>query len=135
MCGVKMWWNDIKDLKDLYKRLDERLLGIECQINLMNEKVELQENIIESIKHRLEEVTDSIDDAFAPDGSIDRMHDKVNSLLKDEKRIEHVILAQKTLDKFEDYMKNVDKLNAMINEFKGCVSMARSAIAERKEKS
>ncbi len=38
-----------------------------------------------------------------------------------------------TLGKFEDYMKNVDKLNAMINEFKGCVSLARAAITERKK--
>jgi hypothetical protein len=29
-------------------------------------------------------------------------------------------------------MKNVDKLNGMINEFKGCVAMARSALEERK---
>jgi transcription initiation factor TFIIIB Brf1 subunit/transcription initiation factor TFIIB len=36
-------------------------------------------------------------------------------------------------DKFDDYMKNVDKLNSMVNEFKGCVALARSAIEERKE--
>jgi hypothetical protein len=30
-------------------------------------------------------------------------------------------------------MKNIDKLNAMINEFKGCVFIARSALNERKQ--
>lgn len=42
-------------------------------------------------------------------------------------------IAGRTKDQIEDYMKNVDKLNAMINEFKGCVSIARSAMSERKE--
>lgn len=28
-------------------------------------------------------------------------------------------------DKFEDYMKNIDKLNMMINEFKGLVAIVR----------
>lgn len=46
---------------------------------------------------------------------------------------ESVILAEKTLDKFEDYMANVDKVNTMINEFKGCVSLARAALEERKD--
>jgi hypothetical protein len=36
-------------------------------------------------------------------------------------------------EEFDDYMKNVDKLNTMINEFKGCVSMARGALEERKQ--
>lgn len=50
----------------------------------------------------------------------------------DSRRAEEVELATKTLDKFDDYMKNVDKLNALINEFKGCVSMARGSLEERK---
>jgi len=65
--------------------------------------------------------------------SINRIHDKLNLLIEDERREQKVELALKTLDKFEDYMKNVDKLNNMINEFKGCVSMARSALEERKK--
>lgn len=36
-------------------------------------------------------------------------------------------------DKIYEYMNNVDKLNDMINEFKGCVSMARGALEERKK--
>jgi uncharacterized protein YjgD (DUF1641 family) len=54
-------------------------------------------------------------------------------LVEDVNRDRAVVLATKTLDKFDDYMKNVDKLNEMINEFKGCVSAARSALAERKQ--
>jgi len=39
----------------------------------------------------------------------------------------------KALDKFEDFMRNIDKLNTMINEFKGCVAMARSVVSDKKE--
>jgi uncharacterized coiled-coil protein SlyX len=65
--------------------------------------------------------------------SIDHLHDRVTDLVKDKDRIKSVALAEKTLDKFEDYMKNVDKLNGMVNEFKGCVSVARAAVADRKQ--
>jgi|GEM_PF-4367390 len=41
-------------------------------------------------------------------------------------------IANHTMDTFEDYMKNVDKLNTMINEFKGCVAMARGSLEEKK---
>ena len=51
----------------------------------------------------------------------------------DADRQAQVILYETILDKFEDYMKNVEKLNSMINEFKGCVSMARGALEVRKE--
>ena len=44
-----------------------------------------------------------------------------------------IMKEQNSFDKFEDYMKNVDKLNTMINEFKGVISIARAAVAERKE--
>lgn len=37
------------------------------------------------------------------------------------------------LDKFDQCLNNVLKLNAMINEFKGCVAMARSALSEKKQ--
>jgi hypothetical protein len=78
----------------------------------------------------LEEIFSS-DDEF---NTINRIHDKLNVLLSGQDRSERIMLAEKTLNKFEDYMKNVDKLNAMINEFKGCVTVARAAIAERKQK-
>lgn len=83
------------------------------------------------VSDRLESLEDNIRE-IAESDSIDRMHDKLNSLLKDSDREEQVRLAVTTLDKFDDYMKNVDKLNGMINEFKGCVSVARSAIEDRK---
>ena len=78
-------------------------------IALLDERLLLMDNDIQDIKQVLE------------------------NTVEDLEREKSIILAQKTLDKFDDYMKNVDKLNAMINEFKGCVSLARGAIEERKE--
>ena len=64
--------------------------------------------------------------------SLNGMHDKLDYLISDADREERVQLALKTLDKFDDYMKNVDKLNSMVNEFKGCVSVSRASLGDRK---
>lgn len=58
---------------------------------------------------------------------------KMDGVIQQQEDIASLHLSLKTVDKFDDYMKNVDKLNVMINEFKGCVSLARSSIAERKQ--
>jgi len=84
---------------------------------------------------RIEEYLQETKDFFSSESmesTLDSIHDKVNGLIKDKDRLRAVFLAEKTLDKFEDYMKNVDKLNGMINELKGCASMARGAVADRK---
>lgn len=64
--------------------------------------------------------------------SFNRIHDKLTLLLDDKKRLEQVELSRKTLDKFDDYMKNVDKLNIMVNEVKGVSAMTRATIKENK---
>lgn len=72
--------------------------------------------------------------------SIVEIHKKLNMLFEEKQEINerldeinYIIIDAKTRDRFDDYMKNVDKLNLMINEFKGCVSMARSVLEERKK--
>lgn len=101
-----MWWNDIKEIKEWMGNVSDRLSVID-----------------QYLRNTLEDEKDAID----------RLHDKIDVLVNDEKRIAQVALAEKILDKFEDYMKNVDKLNGMINELKGCASMCRGAAIERKE--
>lgn len=84
---------------------------------------------------RIEEYLQETKDFFSSESmesSLDSIQDKLGGLIKDKDRLRAVALAEKTLDKFEDYMKNVDKLNGMINELKGCASMSRSAVADRK---
>lgn len=104
-----MWWNDIKDIKEWMVTIAARL-------------TELQMKKMER---------DDFENEF--EDSLNRLHDKFNTLLNDELRMHRTADATKTIDKFEDYMKNVDKLNTMINEFKGTISIARAAVAERKE--
>lgn len=101
-----MFWNDIKEIKEGINRL---LTGLEG-ISETNEGIAQEES-----------------------DSLDRLHDKLSYLIDENTREQKVELALKTLDKFDDYMKNVDKLNEMVNEFKGCVSIARAAIADKKE--
>lgn len=130
-----MWWNDIKDIKESINKFNYRLLIIEgkvdCILGVIREKSEKSLGT-----EGIEECLINIRDAFCPDdeySSINIINDKLNLLVSDKKREESVILVQKTLDKFDDYMKNVDKINIMVNEFKGCVSMARGAISDKKE--
>lgn len=107
-----MFWSDICEIKKSIETMDHRI----CRIF----------HAVEKLVARVDEAT------IVPlrcDG--DRVIDAAVEDIKET--IEMAFPGQNTLDKLEDCMKNVDKLNAMINEFKGCVSMARGAIAEGKE--
>jgi hypothetical protein len=101
-----MWWNSRKEMRVWMHLVSDRLESLEDNVRLIYES-----------------------------DSIDRLHDKLNSLLKDEDREEEVRLAIMTLDKFDEYMKNVDKLNAMVNEFKGCVAICRGLCKTQEKKS
>lgn len=111
--------------------LDASAEGPKANMNIDDDVKEIKE-ILLAIKGRLDEVEEffSSEDEFS---SINQIHDKLNVLVRNEDRRNEVRLAELTLDKFEDYMKNVDKLSLMINEFKGCVSMSRGALSERKD--
>jgi cobalamin biosynthesis Co2+ chelatase CbiK len=90
-------------------------------------------NTPHGIKELIREAIEEIfldEDEYAPFNSL---NDKVEKLLNVQRYEERLSLARATLDKFDDYMKNVDKLNQMVNELKGVVSMARASIAERKK--
>jgi hypothetical protein len=105
--------------------------GLNGVITEKHEGKDYDESKYEYIKSELEGIKKSIEDAFCSEdeyNTINRIHDKLNTLLNDENRVK---LSIATMDKFDDYMKNVDKLNLMVNEFKGCVSMARASIKEK----
>jgi lysyl-tRNA synthetase class I len=80
-----------------------------------------REEIKDMMKESLEEIFFS-EDEYAPFNSL---NDKINKLLTVHKAEERLATAIKYCDKFEDYMKNIDKLNMMINEFKGLVAIVR----------
>lgn len=91
----------------------------------MNEldKEELKEYIRESI----EDIFFS-EEEYAPFNSL---QDKINKLLNVAKYEERLHYSIKVCDKFEDYMKNIDKLNVLVNEFKGLVSIVRGQTKSR----
>lgn len=60
------------------------------------------------------------------------LHGKLDFLINDDGRLKNIVLAEKVRDKFDDYMKNVDKLNSMINELKGVAAMTRSELHDFK---
>ena len=63
------------------------------------------------------------EDEYSPFNSL---QDKINKLLIVSKHEERMDRSIAICDKFENYMKNIDKLNQMINEFKGLVSIIRA---------
>lgn len=81
-----------------------------------------KEELREIIREELDNLFCS-EEIYCPFG---RMRDNIQKLVDMYEADEKVELAVSTLDKFEDYMKNIDRFNAMINEFKGLVSIVRS---------
>jgi len=144
---IKMFWNDItemrKEMRYLKRSVDElhckilnRPLVCSCKSGVITEEHEGEPTSQEHMESMLEQIKETIDDAFCSEednSTIDRIHNKLDFLLEDKARLEAVELTGKMLDKFEDYMKNVDKLNGMMNEFKGCVAMARASLQDKKE--
>lgn len=75
-----------------------------------------------------------IDEVLYPEdilSTFDRLHDKLDKLLEVNRSEERMESANLICDKFEDYMKNVDKLNGMINEFKGLIAITRAGFKGR----
>lgn len=99
-----MFWDDIKLIKEWLKTADQRLINLEMNCGAIQD---CEDHLI-------------------------CMNDIIKELYNDSRREKQVLLAEKTLDKFEDYMKNIDKLNLMINEFKGCISIARAGLKDKK---
>jgi hypothetical protein len=138
-----MFWDEIKEIKQMLKEMKKDYYYQQSKPNEIRKldgviTEEHKEEIahLENLEQSLEEIKESIGDIFSHDneGSIlQRLDDKVNMILMDERRNEEVNLARKTLDKFEDYMKNVDKLNMMVNEIKGLVAVSRTCLNEKKE--
>jgi hypothetical protein len=75
-------------------------------------------------KERLDNLERKIDILLANQDHWDVITNTIEDI-----HVAHVSL--KIMDKFEEYMKNVDKLNSMINELKGCASMVRASLKEK----
>ena len=79
------------------------------------------EEVKEIVREAIEDIFFS-DDEYSPFNSL---QDKISKLLEVGKYEARLDCSIAVCDKFDDYMKNVDRLNQMINEFKGLVSIVR----------
>jgi hypothetical protein len=98
-----MFWNNMKEIREWMITIASRLTDIQIKMDGI--------------------VQEQTDLQMKMDGIVQEQED----------RISFDQVAAKTVDKCQDYMKNVDKLNSMMNELKGCVSIARGAMADKKE--
>jgi hypothetical protein len=131
-----MWWRNYKEIREFMVMLCDRMAMLEKKYDFLINQQGSGISNARAIEIGLNNIQEVMHDFFSSEdenNSINRIHDKLDTLLNDGAREEKVRLALKTLDKFEDYMKNVDKLNAMVNEFKGCISMARATMTDKKE--
>lgn len=101
-----MFWNDIKAIREWMADISLRMANIE---------------------NKQDYICQVTEDNYA------RMMDNLKRVVEEVEGIQDSYMKEGTIEKFEDYMKNVDKLHTLVNEFKGCVSIARAAIEERKE--
>jgi hypothetical protein len=126
-----MFWNDLKEIKGTLGNLVDRIAQLEKAV------IELSHNPkTEAFDQKMEDLKECVSAFFYSEeeySPINRIHDRLDVLVEDTDRKKEVAIALQTLDKFEDYMKNIDKLNALVNEFKGCVSLARGALEERRK--
>lgn len=140
-----MIWNDITEIRSELKKISSILASQSAQ--LLHLRVDLNtvspiacdvlkdiQKFFEEMKEKLGSrddenlIHEKLDDIREAKCDYERIHDKLNALLADERRLEKVQLAMTVGDKFDDYMKNVDKLNAMVNEIKGVSSMTRASL-------
>ena len=91
-------------------------------------KMVMDENSLRDIiKEELEEFFRS-ENEFNPWNSF---NDKINDVIKGIKLYEKTERSLELMDQYEIYMKNIDKLNLLVNEFKGLVAMSRASFPKR----
>ena len=110
-------------LCDIYVKLSQVVDLVEKR---MNEKQDIKQEVIEGIEEAL-----SSEDEYAP---FNRLNDNIRKLTEANQEEDKLELATKYCDKFEDYMKNIDKLNLLVNEFKGLVAIVRGDLKKDTKK-
>lgn len=107
-----MWWNDIKEIKDWMVTIASRLTGLDVNVDIIKQTLDESEEFDSSF-HRLEE-----------------MEEKIDKIREGLPKLEKLVNPDHVAEAYE---KHISKLESMMLEFKGCVSMARAAVSERKE--
>jgi hypothetical protein len=101
-----MFWNDIADLKEWAVTIVSRLTDLQMKMDSIIQEQEHRESFVK-----------------VPE-DLERNLERLDVVLK---------ISESSFDKVERYINNLEKYNGMINELKGCVSLARGAVLDRKE--
>jgi deoxyribodipyrimidine photolyase len=105
-----MFWKDIAEIKEWMNRLTDRMVRMD---------------------HNIEKVLGYAQEASEQKCNKLEVSQKLETNLE---RLEVVLeLSESSFDKIDRYISNLEKYNGMINELKGCVSLARSAVLDRKQ--
>jgi predicted translin family RNA/ssDNA-binding protein len=104
-----MWWNDIKEIKEWMITIASRLTALDVNVDIIKQEQE---------------------DADCFSDSLEKMEEKIDKIRDEFPRFEKLVNPDELVSTYE---KHIIKIEQMMLEFKGCVSMARSSIAERKE--
>ncbi len=107
-----MWWNDIREIKEWMVTIASRLTGLDVNVDIIKQTLEGTDGY-NCFSDRLEE-----------------MEEKIDKIREEFPRFEKLVNPDELVSTYE---KHIIKIEQMMLEFKGCVSMARSAIAERKD--
>ena len=130
-----------QSLNEVHCKLFQRSPQCKCKsacikgCGVQTEENEGESSQLEDLTAVITDMKEMLDDVFDPiqeNSSINRIHEKLDEILKDEKRLEKVQFGLAACEKFDDYLKNVDKLNAMVNEIKGIAAMTRANLQQKK---
>ena len=98
-------------------------------MNDTNENSALSEKDQDNSKEGVKELfLESLEEFFFSDNhfyTFNLLRENVEKLLEVSKYEERLDRSIAVCDKFEDYMKNIDKLNQLVNEFKALVAITR----------
>lgn len=134
-----MFWNDIKEIKEKIKQIDSKLYldnSLLRQIHMMinykpaackHEGITTEENEEVEVAYTLNHV----------EIGIEIINEKLNKVLnilgKIELEIPRLVSTINPDGVLEKYDEKIAKVENMLNEFKGCMAIARSSLQDKKE--
>lgn len=90
--------------------------------------------IMDQVGQDLREI-DVLDGIDSINSRLDVLFDKLEDVKDTLNLEEKAELSTKILDKFDDYMRNIEKLNSMVNELKGQVAIVRAGMRHTQDES
>lgn len=115
-----MFWNDLAEIKSRLKNIEQKIDRDSSMLNTIFLNIRPAGVVTE-------------ENEFDESVTLSQVNNSLCEVLDTVEAMESKLLSVEVVDKFDDYMKNVDKLNTMVNEVKGCVAVARASLQDRKD--